>query len=225
MREEAKLMLIDARRIEAQVVKHVLDTAQVLCATTTALDSEVLGQREFDLAVIDEACQTTEPGCWIPLIRAEKLVLAGDHCQLPPTVLSTEAAHEGFDVSLRERLALTHGAAISRRLEIQYRMHEAIMRFSSDEFYDGALIADESVRAHLLCELPGVETMACVVHQGDIWDVGQPITALYTWLSQHGLTSAGPYRELHLYWRELTAAPEALCDITLEMQVPAAALA
>ncbi|MBL8058574.1 MAG: MerR family transcriptional regulator [Anaerolineales bacterium] len=74
-------------------------------------------------------------------------------------------------------------------------------------------------------ELPGVETMACVVHQGDIWDVGQPITALYTWLSQHGLTSAGPYRELHLYWRELTAAPEALCDITLEMQVPAAALA
>ena len=156
MREEAKLLLQDARRLEAQVVQHVLDSASVLCATTTALDSEILGQRTFDLLVIDEACQTTEPGCWIPLIRSQRVVLAGDHCQLPPTVVSPEAAREGFDVSLLERLMLEHGDEVSRRLTVQYRMHETIMAFSSAEFYESSLIADESVRQHLLADLPGV---------------------------------------------------------------------
>jgi DNA-binding transcriptional MerR regulator len=73
-------------------------------------------------------------------------------------------------------------------------------------------------------ELPEVTTMACVVHHGDIWDVGQPITALYTWLSQHGLASAGPYRELHLFWRELEIPAESLRDVALEVQLPVAAL-
>ena len=73
-------------------------------------------------------------------------------------------------------------------------------------------------------ELPAVETMACVVHQGDIWEVGQPIMALYTWLSQHGLASAGPYRELHLYWRELEVPAEGLRNVAIEMQLPVTAL-
>ena len=69
-----------------------------------ASTARLLGPRRFDLAVIDEACQSTEPGCWIPLLRCDRLVLAGDHCQLPPTVVSQEAAAEGFGVSLFERL-------------------------------------------------------------------------------------------------------------------------
>ena len=69
-----------------------------ITATTTSLDSRVLGDRRFDLAVIDEACQSTEPGCWIPLLRCDRVVLAGDHCQLPPTVVSREAAAEGVEV-------------------------------------------------------------------------------------------------------------------------------
>ena len=106
------------------------------------LDSELLGTRRFDLAVIDEACQSTEPGCWIPLLRCDRVVLAGDHCQLPPTVVSQEAAAEGFGVSLFERLMALYGPQIARRLTVQYRMHEAIMDFSSAEFYDGELEAD-----------------------------------------------------------------------------------
>ena len=142
--------------MEQQVVQEVLDRATVLCCTTTGLDSEILGQRQFDLAVIDEACQSTEPGCWIPLLRCDRLVLAGDHCQLPPTVVSPEAVRAGFDVSLLERLMTRDGARISRRLDVQYRMHQAIMEFSSEQFYDGALQADPTVAGHLLCELPGV---------------------------------------------------------------------
>jgi predicted DNA helicase len=85
------------------------------------------------------------------------LVLAGDHCQLPPTVVSAEAAREGFAVSLMERLIRERGPDISRRLTVQYRMNRAIMDFSSEEFYDGALEAHASVAEHLLCELPDVE--------------------------------------------------------------------
>ena len=157
LREDAKSLLADARRMEMQAVDSILDSARVLCATTTGLDSQVLGARRFDLAVIDEACQSTEPGCWIPLLRADRVVLSGDHCQLPPTVVSREAAAEGFGVSLFERLTSLYGPQIAHRLSVQYRMHEAIMGFSSAEFYDGSLEADASVRTHVLAELPDVK--------------------------------------------------------------------
>ncbi|MCE5269230.1 MAG: AAA family ATPase, partial [Planctomycetaceae bacterium] len=109
LREDAKSLLADARRLEQQAVDSILGSASVLCATTTGLDSQVLGTRRFDLAVIDEACQSVEPGCWIPLLRCDRVVLAGDHCQLPPTVVSREAAAEGFGVSLFERIISLYG--------------------------------------------------------------------------------------------------------------------
>ena len=188
MRQEAKRLIEDARRLENQAVEHILDQADVLCATTTALDDSLLGDRRFDLAVIDEACQSTEPGCWIPLARCEKIVLAGDHCQLPPTILSKEAGEQGFGISLFERLIKLHAKPIgipsgtvpilrgassaglspskmglspspgrySQLLTVQYRMHEAIMDFSSREFYDGQLSAAPAVQKHLLHDLPHV---------------------------------------------------------------------
>lgn len=157
MRLEAGELLADARRLEAQAIESILDAADILCSTTTSLDSAVLGQRRFGLAVIDEACQSAEPGCWIPLLRCDRVVLAGDHCQLPPTVVSPEAAAEGLGISLFERLVALHGPDVTRRLKIQYRMHEAIMEFSSLEFYDAELEADPSVQHHRLCDLPGVK--------------------------------------------------------------------
>jgi superfamily I DNA and/or RNA helicase len=156
MRQEARSLLTDARRLEAQAVESILNAAPILCSTTTGLDGEIIGRRAFDLLVIDEACQTTEPGCWIPLLRAGRVVLAGDHCQLPPTVISQEAARHGFGISLLERLVSLYGDRVTRRLDVQYRMHEAIMGFSSREFYEGELIADATVARHLLCDLPGV---------------------------------------------------------------------
>jgi ATP-dependent RNA/DNA helicase IGHMBP2 len=155
-RREAKSLLADARKQEDQAATNILDTARIVCATTTGLDGSMLGARRFDLAVIDEACQSTEPGSWIPLLRCDRVVLAGDHCQLPPTVVSREAAGAGFHRSLFERLMADLGPQIARRLTVQYRMHRSIMEFSSREFYDGELIADATVREHLLSELPGV---------------------------------------------------------------------
>ncbi|MDA0660070.1 MAG: AAA domain-containing protein [Planctomycetota bacterium] len=155
LRNEARQMKAEIRRLELQAVEHTLDRADVICATTT-LDDDLLGERKFDLLVIDEACQSTEPGCWIPLLRAQRVVLAGDPFQLPPTIVSTAAAQEGFSCSLLERMMKMHGDTITRRLGVQYRMHEQIMEFSSREFYQSSLVADDSVRTHLLHHLPDI---------------------------------------------------------------------
>lgn len=144
-----------ARMMEKNAIKYVLDSADVICTTTT-LDEELLGDRTFDLVVMDEACQCTEPAMWPAVLRADRLILAGDHCQLPPTVVSAEAARDGLGCSLMERLVNDYGAPIYRRLTVQYRMHEDIMDFSSQQFYSGELIADASVREHWLPDLSGV---------------------------------------------------------------------
>ena len=155
-RQEAKSLLADARRLENQAVEQILLQADVVCATATGLNDELLGDRRFDLVVIDEACQMIEPSCWIAIARGERVVLAGDHCQLPPTIVNDEALAQGLGVSLFERLMNRSAADLSRRLSIQYRMHESIMAFSSAEFYDGDLQADPSVAGHRLCDLPNV---------------------------------------------------------------------
>ena len=155
-RQEARRLLQDAKELESRLVGYLLDSAQIVCATLTGLNADLLGDRQYDLGVIDEAGQSTEPPCWIPVLRCRRLVLAGDHCQLPPTIVSSEAKRNGFHVSLMESLIRKYGKTISRRLNTQYRMHEQIMQFSSNEFYEGELIAGEAVRAHLLRDLPKV---------------------------------------------------------------------
>jgi len=92
----------------------------------------------------------------IPLLRGRRVVLAGDHRQLPPTVISPVAAEAGFRVSLMERLVDRLGDRITRQLTVQYRMHEAIAGFSSREFYHDSLVCDASVRGHTLADLPDV---------------------------------------------------------------------
>lgn len=158
MRREAKRLKWEARTLERRSIAEVLTQSKVVCTTTT-VDNELLGDRFFDWVVIDEACQCTESASWIPLVRGERILLAGDHCQLPPTVISKEAAHEGYACSMMERLVETYGESITRRLDMQYRMHEQIMSFSSEQFYAGTLVADDSVKCHLLCDLDEVQSL------------------------------------------------------------------
>ncbi len=157
MRREARQLKAEARRFERQAIDHVLDRADVICATTS-IDDVVLADRSFDWVVIDEACQCTESACWVPLQRGKKILLAGDHCQLPPTVISTAAAREGYARSMLQRLVETFGTEVTRQLEVQYRMHAAIMGFSSGQFYGDTLQADEAVRSHVLSDLPSVSS-------------------------------------------------------------------
>ncbi len=154
MRQEARDLLREARQIEDQVTERILNSARIVCSTATGLDRERIGNKHFDWCIMDEASQSTEPSAWIPLQYAERVVLAGDHCQLPPTVLSPEAIRGGFNISLMERLLENNGPR--KMLNVQYRMHQDIMSFSSDVFYEGNLQADETVRTALLADLPQV---------------------------------------------------------------------
>ncbi len=166
---EAGRLRQQARALEKSTINHVISSADVICTTTT-IDEDLLGDRKFDLVVIDEACQCTEPAIWQAMLRAERIVLAGDHCQLPPTVVSEVAARQGYAQSSMERLVNRFGHQIFRRLVVQYRMHESIMRFSSRQFYDDELIADASVKSHRLCDLKHVEQNESTEKVIEFWD-------------------------------------------------------
>ncbi|MCA9131260.1 MAG: AAA family ATPase [Planctomycetales bacterium] len=166
---EAGRLRQQARALERSTVRHIVDSANVICTTTT-IDDELIGDHLFELVVIDEACQCTEAAVWQAVLRAEKTVLAGDHCQLPPTVVSVEAARQGFSRSLMERLVGQFGTEVYRRLTVQYRMHETIMDFSSYQFYDGELIADDSVRQHCLADLIDVNRETLTTTTIEFWD-------------------------------------------------------
>ncbi|MBI2069511.1 MAG: AAA family ATPase [Elusimicrobia bacterium] len=146
----------EIRAMEKDIFRSVLRSAQVVLSTHGGLNLNMF-RENFDLVVLDEASQSTEPLSWIPLVKAKKAILAGDVCQLPPTIYSQEAAREGLAVTLLERLKTTLPKGLQALLRVQYRMHEAIMGFSSQQFYEGKLIADESVKTHLLSDLPNTE--------------------------------------------------------------------
>lgn len=154
LREEARSLFDDAQRLQRQTLDQILSGADVLCTTLTGIDDDLLAGRRFETVVIDEACQAVEPACWIPLSRADRVILAGDHCQLPPTILSQEAAAEGFAESMQERV-VRQTPDVAKLLQRQYRMHASIMDFSSQEFYDCLLEADDAVATHDLQPLLG----------------------------------------------------------------------
>ena len=137
------------KEMEKHLFNEIIADADVVISTNSMVKSELLEGFEFDVAVIDEGSQQVEPSTLIPIMRAKRFFIAGDHKQLPPTVTSEEAKE--LEKTLFERLIQTH-ENLSSMLTVQYRMNEKIMKFPSKEFYDGKLIADESVRNHTLAD-------------------------------------------------------------------------
>ncbi len=146
--KEARDLEVWANQLEDRLIDQILTGAQVITCTLVGAAGRVLTKRKFRTVVIDEAAQALEPATWIPIIKASKVVLAGDPFQLPPTVKSVAAKKQGFNVTLLEKL-LQKFPDFSL-LNVQYRMHEAIMGFSNRQFYDGKLRADKSVAVHSL---------------------------------------------------------------------------
>ncbi|XP_033063700.1 DNA-binding protein SMUBP-2 [Trachypithecus francoisi] len=159
-RNEVKLLRKELKGREEAAILESLTSANVVLATNTGASADgplkLLPENHFDVVVIDECAQALEASCWIPLLKARKCILAGDHKQLPPTIVSHKAALAGLSLSLMERLAEEYGARAVRTLMVQYRMHQAIMRWASDTMYLGQLTAHPSVAGHLLRDLPGV---------------------------------------------------------------------
>lgn len=147
--QESKILKADADMLEFYIVNDLLNKSDVICCTLVGASHPVLKGRKYKTVFIDEAAQALEPACWIPILRTQRIVFAGDHCQLPPTIKSAEAAKEGLAVTLFEKGIRKHPEMLSL-LQVQYRMNENIMEFPSKWFYDGKLIAHESVKGGLL---------------------------------------------------------------------------
>ena len=125
-----------AAEIEIRINSELFGEARVIASTLVGSAHRLLEGMKFGTLFIDEAAQALEAACWIPMRRASRVILAGDHCQLPPTVKSIAALRAGLGKTLMERIAENKPEVVTL-LKIQYRMNDEIMRFSSDWFYGG----------------------------------------------------------------------------------------
>ena len=156
-REQRKALFAEARAISREIEKteqyiaeSVLSKAQVITATLVGANHYSVKNLKYNTVVIDEAGQALEPACWIPILKGKKVIMAGDHLQLPPTIKSAEAAKE-LSLTLMEKAVALHPQSVVL-LEEQYRMHQTIMGFSSKEFYHTRLKAHSSVAERNLFE-------------------------------------------------------------------------
>jgi superfamily I DNA and/or RNA helicase len=156
---EAKQLLKEATALEDYIQWEQFDTVQVIACTPVVAASKAMRDKKFRTVFIDEAAQALEPMSWIPIARAERVVLAGDHCQLPPTVKSRKAEEGGLKYTLFERVVENQKQATAL-LKTQYRMNDDIMQFSNRSFYDGALESDLTVKDTLLSHDPS-EDLLC----------------------------------------------------------------
>jgi len=137
-----------SKSLEEYIQYDIYQKTKVFACTLVGASSYNLKGMEFDVVFIDEAAQGLEAATWIPILKAKKVVFAGDHCQLPPTIKSYQAAKDGLAETLFEKVIARKPQA-AQMLQVQYRMPEVIMGFSNEQFYQGKLIADESAKAHV----------------------------------------------------------------------------
>ncbi len=163
-KDEADELSSWANQLEDRLLDQILSGAQIIACTLVGASSKVIRNMKFQTVVIDEAAQALETASWIPILRATKVVLAGDPFQLPPTVKSMKARKQGLHVTMIERcIDLLPKVSL---LTVQYRMNQSIMQFSNEQFYDGKLTAHESVANHRLLLDDGeavqfVDTVGC----------------------------------------------------------------
>jgi len=165
--QQARSMLLESRNLMRDARKALdaerdvqLARAEVVCATAAGVEVAALGGRMFDRVVLDEATQAVDPIALTALARGARAVLAGDPRQLPPTILDPDVAAAGLGRTLFERLAERWSERALRMLQVQYRMHEALMRFPSTSMYQGLLCAAPEVAARSLGDQPNVRADA-----------------------------------------------------------------
>lgn len=134
-----------AQEIEMRINASLFDEARVVACTLVGSANKILVGQKFSTLFIDEAAQALEPACWIAIRRASRVVFAGDHQQLPPTIKCFDAMKQGLSKTLMERIVENQPTAVSL-LKVQYRMNDEIMKFSSDWFYNGQVESDKSVQ-------------------------------------------------------------------------------
>jgi predicted DNA helicase len=194
--DAAHQIVKEVDKTEQFIAEDLISKAQIITATLVGANHYTIRDLKFHTVIIDEAGQALEPACWIPISKAQKVIFAGDHLQLPPTIKSQQAAKDGLSTTLLEKCTALYPEAVVL-LEEQYRMNEAIMGFSSKEFYGNRLKAHESVASRLL--FPGDLPLSFVDTAGCGYDE-----------KQEGTSTANPeeaaflFKHLHKLVGELT---------------------
>ena len=138
--------------LEIRIHNALMGQARVIACTLAGSASRTLEGYRFGTLFIDEAAQALEAACWIAIRKADRVILAGDHCQLPPTVKSIEAVNGGLGKTLMEKIVENQPQTVTL-LQVQYRMNEDIMRFSSNWFYDGRVQCAPEVHSRSILDL------------------------------------------------------------------------
>ena len=141
-----------ATEIEVRIHNELFSEARVIACTLVGSSNRLLDGQKFGTLFIDEAAQALEAACWIPIRRVSRVIFAGDHCQLPPTIKSYEALKGGLGKTLMERIVENKPEVVTL-LKMQYRMNEEIMRFSSDWFYNNQVESAPDVKFRSILDL------------------------------------------------------------------------
>lgn len=143
-RNQRKLLLEQARKLKSEcedlehnLMRAIVEGSHVIACTLVGANNRKIKGLSFDTVIIDEAAQALEPASWIPILKGKRVIMAGDHKQLPPTVKSYEAKQKGLDITLFDHIA--KNKSVDKLLETQYRMADEIMGFANNEFYGGKL--------------------------------------------------------------------------------------
>lgn len=163
MYQEARELKKWARELESKLVDSILDDSKIICATLMGSSHDSIKELNFDTVIIDEASQATVPECWNVILKGKRVILAGDHLQLPPTVKSNDARAMGLEVTLLDRM--TDSIPDCVLLQEQYRMNDEILAFSNAQFYQGKLRSHEQCAHRKLSDdspvLTFIDTSGC----------------------------------------------------------------
>ncbi|TDH19729.1 DUF2075 domain-containing protein [Segetibacter sp. 3557_3] len=228
--DEAHKIMKEVANTEQYIIDDLVSRADIIAATLVGANHYTVRNLSYQTVVIDEAGQALEPACWIPILKGKKLVLAGDHFQLPPTIKSYEAEKNGLGCTLLEKAVALHPESVVL-LEEQYRMNKVIMHYSGRVFYQDKLKAHESVANHQLfngdAPLVFIDTAGCSFDEKlEGTSISNPeeaaflfkhLNAVVTMLGNHygsekfptiGIIS--PYKQQILFLKELLIAEPAL---------------
>ncbi|MGJ1362493.1 AAA domain-containing protein [Sphingobacterium spiritivorum] len=173
--QEAKNLMKEAEQIAQYIQKDILDQAQVITATLVGSNHSAIQDRTYAAVFIDEAGQALEPACWIPILKSDKLILAGDHLQLPPTIKSKDSSVKALHETLMEKLVQAYPSCVCL-LRQQYRMHQDIMQYPSAALYNNTLFAEPSIAQQELT--PGDNAFLFIDTAGAGFDEVQEDTAI-----------------------------------------------
>ena len=161
--KEARELRAWAKEMEDRLTQDILQHAQVVVSTLIGVSNPVIEGMKFHTVIIDEASQATEPEVWNAVLRGQRVILAGDHHQLPPTVKDPKAIQLGLSYTLLDQLA--DHITFTHRLDVQYRMSDAILAFPNKQFYQGRLLSHQSNRHHKILNDPNpvlfLDTAGC----------------------------------------------------------------